>query len=248
MPPADKVYSITEISRSVRRLLESHLGEVWVEGEVSNHRAQVSGHQYFTLKDESAQLNCVLFRGNARMGSTRVENGAQIQAFGELTVYEARGQYQLIVRMVQAKGVGALQAKFEALKKKLDGEGLFDPSTKKPIPAFPQTVAIVTSPTGAALRDILNIMRRRAPWVRVLISPVRVQGKGAEKEIATAIADLNRESGKSLPKIDTIVVARGGGSIEDLWNFNEEVVARAVHASKSPSPLGRGPRNRLYDR
>ncbi len=234
MPPTDKIHTISEITRAVRRLLEGHLGEVWVEGEVSNHRAQASGHQYFTLKDESAQLACVLFRGNARMASARLENGAQVQAFGDLTVYEARGQYQLVVRMVQSRGLGALQAKFEALKAKLAAEGLFDPAIKKPIPAFPHTIAIVTSPTGAALRDILNILCRRAPWVRVLIFPVRVQGKGAEKEIAAAIADLNRASGHSLPAIDAIVLARGGGSIEDLWNFNEEIVARAIHASTIP--------------
>lgn len=237
--PSDRIYTVAQLTRAVRSLLETRIGEVWVEGEVSNHRLQSSGHQYFTLKDESAQLSCVLFRGNARLSNLRIVDGIQLQVFGDVTVYEARGQYQLIVRAIQSKGAGALQAKFEALKKKLAAEGIFDRETKKPIPEFPHTVALVTSPTGAALRDMLNILGRRAPWVRILVYPVRVQGKGAELEIAEAVAALNRKdaaafTGAGLPPIDTIVVTRGGGSIEDLWCFNEEIVARAIHASAIP--------------
>jgi exodeoxyribonuclease VII large subunit len=232
--PKRKVYSISQITRKIRTLLEFQIGEVWVEGEVSNRRKQASGHQYFTLKDPDAQLSCVLFRGNARSLTFEIEDGLQIQAFGELSVYEARGQYQLIIRHVQPKGAGALQAKFEALKSKLQAEGLFDPDQKKTIPQYPKVVALVTSPTGAALRDMLNILSRRAPWVRILIYPVRVQGKGAEEEIAAAIADLNDAAGRTLPEIDTIVTGRGGGSIEDLWCFNEEVVARAIQDSAIP--------------
>ncbi len=232
---SEHIHSVSELTRLVRGLLETHVGEVWVEGEISNLRKQASGHQYFTLKDADAQLSCVLFRGNAsRLRGLRLEDGQQVQAFGELSVYEARGQYQLICRLIQPKGIGALQAKFEALKRKLETEGLFDPSSKQPIPRFPRTIAVVTSPTGAALRDMLNILGRRAPWVRILVYPVRVQGKGAEVEIAEAIGRISAASGKQLPTIDTLVVGRGGGSIEDLWNFNEEIVARAIHACTIP--------------
>jgi exodeoxyribonuclease VII large subunit len=237
MPENDserKIYSISQITRKIRTLLEFQVGEVWVEGEVSNRRKQASGHQYFTLKDSGAQLSCVLFRGNARSLTCEIEDGQQIQAFGELSVYEARGQYQLIIRHVQQKGAGLLQAKFDALKSKLQAEGLFDTDQKRDIPKYPKVIALVTSPTGAALRDMLNIVARRAPWVRILIYPVRVQGKGAEEEIAAAIADLNDATGHTLPDIDTIVTGRGGGSIEDLWCFNEEVVARAIRASAIP--------------
>jgi exodeoxyribonuclease VII large subunit len=237
MPAEDserKVYSISQITRKIRTLLEFQVGEVWVEGEVSNRRKQASGHQYFTLKDADAQLSCVLFRGNARSLTFDIEDGQQIQAFGELSVYEARGQYQLIIRHVQPKGAGSLQVKFEALKSKLQTEGLFDTDKKRAIPIYPKVIALVTSSTGAALRDMLNILGRRAPWVRVLVYPVRVQGKGAEEEIAAAIADLNDATGHTLPEIDTIVTGRGGGSIEDLWCFNEEVVARAIRASAIP--------------
>jgi exodeoxyribonuclease VII large subunit len=163
-----------------------------------------------------------------------LSEGMCVQAKGTLTVYEARGQYQLNVQLIQASGAGMLQAKFEALKKKLAAEGLFEPSRKRVLPAFPTTVAIVTSPTGAALRDMLNVLARRAPWLRLVISPVRVQGDGAAEEIAAAVAELNEHSGESLPRIDVIVLARGGGSVEDLWEFNEEILARAIAASELP--------------
>lgn len=236
----DSIYSVSEITREVRSLLEGHFGEVWVEGEVSNHRHHSSGHHYFTLKDSSAQLSCVMFKGYARHLRTALENGQQIQACGDLTVYEARGQYQLIVKIAQPKGFGSLQAKFEALKLKLESEGLFDPARKKPIPVSPRTIAIVTSPTGAAVQDFINVVQRRAPWVRVLVYPARVQGEGGEKEIAHAIQRLSDPTSIGLPDIDTLIVARGGGSIEDLWNFNEEIVARAIAACPIPVVSGVG--------
>ena len=229
-----QILSISQLTRKIRMMLEIQIGELWVEGEISNLRQQKSGHVYFTLKDETAQLACVMFRGAAAKSKIDLQDGMQVQAFGELSVYEAQGKYQLVVARMQEKGIGALQIKFEALKRKLHDEGLFAQDRKRPIPGFPSVIGLVTSPTGAAVRDLLNILARRAPWVRVILAPVRVQGKGAEEEIAAAIALLNRESGRSLPKIDTLIVGRGGGSIEDLWCFNEEVVARAIVASAVP--------------
>lgn len=234
MPEADNILSVSQLTRQIRTLLEGEIGEVWVQGEISNHRLQTSGHQYFTLKDAGAQISCVLFRGAAMRSSARLADGVQVQIHGELSVYEPRGQYQLVVKTVQPKGQGALQAKFEALKRRLYEEGLFDDEHKKPIPKFPSVVALVTSPTGAAIRDMLNILTRRAPWVRILVFPVRVQGQGAEREIAAAIEALNRAEELGLPKPDTLIVGRGGGSLEDLWNFNEEVVARAIFGSAIP--------------
>ena len=230
-----RVYSVAEITRAVRTVIEESVGTVWVEGEVSNYRRQASGHQYFTLKDATSQLACVLFaRGGSWRKDTPLADGMQVQVRGALTVYEARGQYQMNVQLVQAAGAGLLQAKFEALKRKLDGEGLFDPAGKRALPKFPASVGIVTSPTGAALRDMLNILARRAPWLRVVVSPVRVQGDGAAGEVAAAIGEMNRFAEFGLPSVDLIVVARGGGSVEDLWAFNEEVVARAIAASELP--------------
>ncbi len=241
LPTQPQVFSVYELTRAVRACLEEGIGEVWVEGEISNYRKQASGHQYFTLKDDRSQLSCVFFRNTATAaGATALADGMQVQAYGGLTVYESRGQYQLVVGLVQARGVGALQARFEALKRKLFAEGLFDPERKQELPAFPLTVGIVTSPTGAALQDMLNILRRRAPWMRVLVHPVRVQGQGASLEIVNAVQEFNawaqEPSGQpSAPKaVDLIVVARGGGSIEDLWEFNEEIVARAIAASALP--------------
>ncbi len=228
------VLTVSALTRSIRSLLEAEIGTVWVEGEISNHRLQSSGHQYFTLKDQGAQLSCVLFRSAGVKLPAPLRDGAQVQAFGEITVYEARGSYQMIVRIVQPKGLGSLQQRFEALKQKLADEGLFENEWKKPIPRFPRCVALVTSPTGAAIRDMVNVLTRRAPWLRVMIFPVRVQGQGAELEIARAIELLNRADEIGLPVPDTIVVGRGGGSLEDLWNFNEEIVARAIFASQIP--------------
>jgi exodeoxyribonuclease VII large subunit len=226
-----RVLSVSELTRAVRAALEGGIGEVWVRGEISNLRRQASGHQYFTLKDASAQLACVLFAGAARsLRGLRMADGLQVQLFGELTVYEARGQYQLVVQFVQEEGLGALQAKFEALKVKLAAEGLFDATRKRPLPKFPTRIGVVTSPTGAAIRDFLKVLHRRMPGVEVIINPVRVQGRGAAAEIAAAVAEFSTLA----EPVDLIVVTRGGGSLEDLWEFNEEAVARAIVASVIP--------------
>jgi len=230
-PPEPRVWSVAEITRSVRSLLESSLGEVWVQGEICNFRRQSSGHCYFGLKDERALLSCVLFRSSVP-ARVALADGMLVQARGRITVYEVRGQYQLNVNLVQPAGAGMLQARFEALKLKLEAEGLFDPARKRPIPRDPACIGIVTSPTGAALADFLNIARRRAPWVRIIINPVRVQGAGAAGEIAAAIREFNGPFFEG--RIDLLVVCRGGGSIEDLWAFNEEVVARAIAESEIP--------------
>lgn len=234
-PDKDQAFSVTEITREIRDLLEGRLSGIWVEGEISNYRHHSSGHRYFNLKDANTQISCVFFRGHARDHRTPLDNGDQVQAYGDITVYEARGQYQLMVKLIQPVGYGELQARFEALKRKLQQEGLFEENIKLDIPPFPRTIAIVTSPTGAAIRDMLSILKRRAPWVHVLIFPVPVQGSGAEKDIAQAIRELSDPVKIGLPPIDTIVVTRGGGSMEDLWNFNEECVARAI--SDCPIPV-----------
>lgn len=226
--------TVTRLVRRMKNLLEIEIGEVWVEGEVSNLRRQSSGHSYFTLKDASAQVSCVLFRGNASRAKTLPEDGMQVRMFVDVSVYETRGQLQLIVKQVENAGLGDLQARFEALKLKLDQEGVFSPSVKKKLPKFPRSIAFVTSGTGAALQDMLNILNRRAPWVQAYLYPVTVQGAGAEEGIAHAINALSDPAPNGLPEVDVIIVGRGGGSLEDLWNFNEEVVARAIYACKTP--------------
>jgi exodeoxyribonuclease VII large subunit len=229
----ESVLTVTQLTRVVRELLEGRIGMVWVEGEISNYRKQSSGHHYFTLKDDSSQLACVMFaRSYGAQSRVRLADGLLVQVFGQVTVYEARGQYQLIVQLIQPKGQGLLQAKFEALKRKLEAEGLFDAARKRKLPRFPRRIALVTSPTGAALQDMLNILRRRSPWVRILICPVRVQGEGASREIAARINEVSRRAEELA--IDLMVVGRGGGSLEDLWEFNEEIVARAIHRSRIP--------------
>jgi exodeoxyribonuclease VII large subunit len=234
MNAPESVLTVTELTREIREVLEGRIGSVWVEGEISNHRLQSSGHQYFTLKDAGSQVSCVMFRGSATRSAVRLTDGAQVQIYGEISVYEPRGQYQMVVKQVQMKGQGSLQARFEALKRKLYDEGLFDDDYKQPIPKFPRTVVLVTSPTGAAIQDMLNILGRRAPWLRVLVFPVRVQGVGVERETIRAIEVLNEAERFGLPRPDTIVIGRGGGSIEDLWAYNEESLARAIYASRIP--------------
>jgi exodeoxyribonuclease VII large subunit len=192
-----------------------------------------SGHQYFTLKDQRAQISCVIWRDAMAPLRQALADGAQVQVYGTVTVFEARGQYQLNVQIFQPRGLGLLQAKFEALKRKLQAEGLFASERKRPLPKFPRRIGIVTSPSGAAIRDMLNVLRRRAPWLQILISPVRVQGTGAAQEIAVAIRELGTPNEAFAP-VDLIVVTRGGGSIEDLWEFNEEIVARAIFYSAVP--------------
>src|SRR6266849_6878130 len=222
-----KVLSVSELTRSIRGTLEAKFGAVWVQGEVSNYKLHPSGHQYFTLKDARAQIACVIFRNTMAPLRQSLADGAQVQVYGNVSVFEARGQYQLSVQILQPRGLGLLQAKFEALKRKLEAEGLFDAARKRALPRFPRRIGIVTSPSGAAIRDMLNVLRRRAPWLQILINPVRVQGSGAAAEIAVAIRELATPNENWLP-VDLIVVARGGGSTEDLWEFNEEIVARTI--------------------
>ena len=228
-----KVFSVSELTRNIRNTLEAKFSAVWVQGEISNYKLHPSGHQYFTLKDQRAQISCVIWRDTIVPPRQALVDGTQVQVYGTVTVYETRGQYQLSVQILQPRGVGVLQAKFEALKRKLDAEGLFAPERKRPLPKFPRRIGIVTSPSGAAIRDMLNVLHRRAPWLQILINPVRVQGTGAAQEIAVAIRELASPSDRFAP-LDLIVVTRGGGSIEDLWEFNEEIVARAIFHSAVP--------------
>lgn len=228
-----KVFTVTELTRQIRGALETKFATVWVQGEISNYKLHPSGHQYFTLKDQRAQISCVIWRDTMLSPRQRLADGAQVQVYGTVTVFEARGQYQLNVQILQPRGVGVLQAKFEALKRKLETEGLFAPDRKRVLPKFPRRIGIVTSPSGAAIRDMLNVLRRRAPWLQILINPVRVQGTGAAQEIAVAIRELAMPNEAFVP-VDLIVVTRGGGSIEDLWEFNEEIVARAIFHSAVP--------------
>ncbi|MCU0777678.1 MAG: exodeoxyribonuclease VII large subunit [Akkermansiaceae bacterium] len=230
----DKALTVTQLLRRMKNLLEVQVGEVWVEGEVSNLKKQGSGHWYFSLKDAGAQIQCAMFGARKRPGADALEDGAKVRVFAEASVYEARGQLQIIVQKAERAGAGDLQARFEALKRKLQAEGLFDAGRKRPIPAFPKRIGIITSATGAALQDILNVLTRRAPWVQPVLFPVRVQGKGAEFEIAAAIDQMGRPEAFGHPRCDVLIVGRGGGSIEDLWNFNEEVVARAIAACPIP--------------
>src|SRR6266566_1951127 len=226
-PKTATVFTVSELTRSIRGTLETKFGAVWVQGEISNYKLYPSGHQYFTLKDQRAQIGCVIWRDTMAPVRQPLADGAQVQVYGTVTVFEARGQYQLNVQILQPRGVGMLQAKFEALKRKLEAEGLFAAERKRPLPKFPRRIGIVTSPSGAAIRDMLNVLRRRAPWLQILISPVRVQGTGAAQEIAVAVRELTAPNDAFAP-LDLIVVARGGGSMEDLWEFNEEIVARTI--------------------
>ena len=228
-----KVFTVGELTRQIRGTLETKFRAVWVQGEISNYKLHLSGHQYFTLKDQRAQMACVIWRDTIASPREPLVDGTQVQVYGTVTVFEARGQYQLNVQVLQPRGVGLLQAKFEALKRKLEAEGLFAPERKKPLPKFPRRIGIVTSPTGAAIRDILNVLCRRAPGLQILINPVRVQGTGAAQEIAVAIRELASPN-EAFGPLDLIVVTRGGGSIEDLWEFNEEIVARAIFNSRVP--------------
>lgn len=231
--PKPVIWTVTKLTRRIRDVLDSTVGDIWVEGEISNLRRQASGHSYFSLKDANSQLACVFFAGQAAQNrGVRLADGMEVQLFGQLTVYEARGQYQLMVRTVQERGAGRLQAQFEELKRRLAAEGLFDAARKRPLPKFPRRVGVITSPTGAAVRDFLHVLHRRHPGIEVIISPVRVQGKGAAQEIASAIRAFNEDPACGAP--DVLVVTRGGGSLEDLWEFNEETVARAVAGSTIP--------------
>jgi exodeoxyribonuclease VII large subunit len=231
-----RVLTVCELTTTIRRLLEKEVGDVWVTGEVTNLRVQASGHIYFTLKDSEAQLNCVLFRGERVEQRESLQDGQKVILQGSLTVYEPRGQYQIIVRGVEPQGVGALQMAFERLKRKLQAEGLFAHERKRALPRFPERVGLVTSSTGAAIRDVLHVFQRRQPSLEIVLAPCRVQGEGAGGEIAAAIRLLNEWSQRPGPghRLDLILVTRGGGSLEDLWAFNEEIVARVIAASTLP--------------
>jgi len=224
------VLSVFELTSRIKDLLESHFQSVWVSGEISNLSRPQSGHCYLTLKDDRAQIRAVLWRMTASKLRFDLEDGLEVICQGDLDIYAPRGSYQLVVRQIEPKGVGALELKLRQLREKLAGEGLFDAARKRPLPRFPRRLAFVTSPTGAAIRDFLEVLRRRWRGADVLVVPVRVQGEGAAEEIAAAIGLVNR---LTLP-VDCLVVGRGGGSLEDLWAFNEEIVVRAIHASRIP--------------
>jgi len=235
----EAAWPVGELTREIRDLLEGRFGDVWVAGEISNLRIPGSGHLYFTLKDDDATLAAVMFKGQAaRLGFTP-EDGQAVLAKGEITVYEPRGQYQIKLTTMRPAGRGTLQERFEALKRKLEAEGLFDPHAKKPLPVFAERVGIVTSLNSAAFQDFCHVLARRAPGVKICARGVRVQGEGAAGEIAAAIGAFSREAGT--PRgVDVLVVARGGGSLEDLWAFNEEPVARAIRACALPVVTGVG--------
>ena len=228
-PGGRTVLTVAQLTRRIKTTLESTFGYVWVTGEISNLSRPSSGHIYFTLKDQDAQINVALFRGSAQRVRLLLTDGLEVVLYGRLTVYEPRGQYQLIAERVEPKGVGALELAFRKLRDRLEREGLFAPEHKRELPFLPRRIGLVTSPTGAAVRDILKTIGRRFPPADVLLAPVRVQGEGAAEEIARAIAALNH-----IPEIDVLIVGRGGGSLEDLWAFNEELVARAIYASRAP--------------
>ena len=227
--PAPRVLTVTKLAALVRNALEGSVGFVWVSGEVSNLKRQPSGHVYFTLKDEQSQLSAVMFRSSAQVLPFKPADGMEVVAYARVDIYPARGQLQLYVERMEPRGLGALQLAFEQLKARLGAEGLFAEERKRALPRWPQCIGIVTAVPGAAIHDMRIILKRRWPLARVVVRPVRVQGAGSAREVATGIADLNRLGG-----IDVMIVGRGGGSLEDLWAFNEEVVARAIVASRIP--------------
>jgi exodeoxyribonuclease VII large subunit len=226
---ADKVYTISEVTKEIKILLEQSFGKIWVEGEISNYIKHSSGHRYFTLKDQGAQIKCVMWRWTSGHLFFEPQDGMKVKASGQITIYEKSGQYQLVVTALQPTGIGELELAFQQLKKKLADEGLFDPTHKISIPSYPRRIGVVTSPTGAAIRDILNITKKRAPSIEIILWPVAVQGDVAAEQIAHAIAQFNK-----LDLIDLLIIGRGGGSLEDLWAFNEEIVARAIFDSELP--------------
>lgn len=224
-----EIYTVTEITKKIKDILEGSIPNMWVEGEISNYTLHSSGHRYFSLKDENSQIRCVFWRFRSNSLRFEPEDGMKVIALGKITVYQRGGQYQLDVALLHPAGIGKLELEFQRLKEKLFKEGLFDEEHKLPLPEFPETIGVVTSPTGAAIRDIIKILLRRFPSVRIILNPVRVQGKGAAEEIAVAIREFNQYK-----DVDLLIVGRGGGSLEDLWAFNEEVVARAIYESRIP--------------
>ena len=230
-----EIYSVSQLNREVKSILEGSFPMLWVEGEISNLAQPASGHLYFSLKDSHAQVRCAMFRGRNNLLKFQPENGMQVMIYARAGLYEGRGEFQLIADRMEPAGEGALQLAYEQLKKKLDLEGLFDPDSKKDLPAFPKTVGIVTSPTGAAIKDILSVLKRRFPALNVIVYPTPVQGDTASHSIARMIMIANERQ-----ECDVLIVSRGGGSLEDLWSFNEEVVARAIHDCEIPVVVGVG--------
>lgn len=228
-PPPRALYTVSALTALLRLHIESAFSDIWVEGEVSNLRIPTSGHAYFTLKDANSQIRAVLFRSAGRALRFALQDGMHLVCRGRISVYEPRGDYQVIVEHAEPKGMGALQLAFEQLKQRLAAEGLFDQARKRPLPFLPSRIGVVTSPTGAAIRDIVQVARKRFPAIEIVLNPVAVQGDSAAGEIARAIAELNEFGG-----FDVLIVGRGGGSLEDLWPFNEEIVARAIAASRIP--------------
>ena len=229
MNPQRKILSVSQLNRESRFLLEKNLSTLWVDGEISNLSRPASGHIYFTLKDAQAQIRCAMFRNRLNHIRFRPENGAQVQIRGSVSLYEARGDYQLIAEHMEAGGDGALQRAFEQLKRELEREGLFNPAHKQPIPALPTRVGVITSPSGAAIHDILSVLQRRFPSLPIIIYPTAVQGEQATQEVVSAIQQAEQQQ-----QCDLLVIARGGGSIEDLWTFNQEAVARAIYHCPLP--------------
>ena len=223
------VYTVSELTRNIRAALEANFGSVWVEGEISNLVKHQSGHMYFSIRDKESVLACVFFRRLNTNLKFDIKNGMRVLCFGKISVYNKRGQYQLYVEEVEPKGVGALQIAFEQLKEKLKKEGLFDEARKRPTPYLPKRIGVITSPTGAAIKDILNVTKRRFSNIEIILNPVRVQGDLAKAEIVGALDLFNK-----LKAVDVIILGRGGGSLEDLWAFNEEIVARAIYKSDIP--------------
>jgi exodeoxyribonuclease VII large subunit len=230
-----RVWTVSELNGSARLALSSHFGTVWVEGEISNLATPSSGHLYFTLKDRDAQVRCAMFRGSARGLVTRLANGTCVLVRAQVSLYEPRGDYQLVVDRLEELGDGALRRAFEALKRRLDAEGLFALDKKQPLPSLPRRIGVITSPSGAAVHDILTVLRRRFPAIPVVLFPARVQGNEAAQDLAHAIALADRSG-----LCDVLILARGGGSLEDLWPFNEEIVARAIFACRTPLVSGVG--------
>jgi exodeoxyribonuclease VII large subunit len=233
--PEKRAWTVSELTAKIRDLLAKNFTDITVQGEISNCREAQSGHIYFTLKDDRAQVRCVFFKQQQRGIKFRPEDGLQMTVGGSLSVYETRGEYQIYVEHLEPIGLGALQLAFEQLKKRLEAEGLFDPARKKPLPLLPSRIGIITSPRGAAVRDVVRILTRRFPNVHLTVYPVRVQGEGSAEEIVKALKFFNARK-----LVDVLIVARGGGSIEDLWVFNEEIVARAIFASEIPVISGVG--------
>jgi exodeoxyribonuclease VII large subunit len=235
LQPTRQVLTVTQLTAKIRDLLAKNFTDIWVEGEISNCREAQSGHIYFTLKDDRSQVRCVFFKQQQRGIKFRPEDGLHVTMRGSISVYEARGEYQIYVENIEPMGLGALQLAFEQLKKRLEAEGLFSAAQKKPLPLLPNRIGLITSPTGAAVRDVVRILRRRFPNVHLTVYPVRVQGEGSADEIVKALKFFNQKK-----LVDVLILARGGGSLEDLWPFNEETVARAIAASAIPVISGVG--------